>query len=159
MVKIITAALLFLVVLAVVGCASKPWDECATDAEAAYFDTQSDIFAELRDLTLRVGEFASEAGEDNSVVRDREWLASVRQLPEDSGALLERVEAMDPPQSVADLHSQMTTVVTLFDSAMVLFVHGAETDSGAPVRQAQQLMTDGTTFVDTMHERTENFCK
>ena len=36
------------VAVLVVGCSSVPWEECATDAEAAYFEAQSDTFAEAR---------------------------------------------------------------------------------------------------------------
>ena len=152
-------ALFLIVAVLVVGCSSTPWAECATDAEAAYFDAQSEVFAELRDQTKTLGKLASEAGEDPSVVRDQKWLDSTRELPVDARAITERVVAMEPPQSVEDLHTSMIDVAERYEAGMTVFVRGAESNSGSLVTQAQQMLTSTGPIVDSMHERTENFCK
>ena len=147
------------VAVLVMGCSSVPWGECATDAEAAYFEAQSDTFAEIRDQINAMGELNSEVVKDPYVILDQKWLASAREVAADAEAITEKVVAMDPPPSVEDLHTNLTDVANRHQSAMALYVRGAAGNNVSYVTQSAQLMTDTGTVIDRMRERTENFCK
>ena len=75
--NIIALAVLF-AVLSVAGCSSVRWADRSTEAETAYFERQSEIFDENREIIDAMSDLNTDATQDRTLLRDREWLVSAR---------------------------------------------------------------------------------
>ena len=158
MTKTIIAAVL-IVALTVAGCSPVPWADCATEAEATYFEQQSDFFAGIRDALNEMDDLNSKLGADQTLRRDREWVADARAVHADAEVLEQQVKDMNVPASVEEIHEDVLEVAVRSKTAIYLYIEGITLNNQNFLNQSLMLLGDATTITERVKVRTDNFCQ
>ena len=81
----------------------------------AYFEEQSDVLDQLAEHNKQLDKFSEEFDEDRSVSYDDKWWDRPKELALETEATVAQVDAINPPQSVHDLHSDLRTCLRSFE--------------------------------------------